>query len=72
MYKTLSPRYYQENKRKATKKRACKRYQNLCKKETEKKQHYGCEQYKNLPEDIKPKLAKYRKKYYRMREDALL
>ena len=37
-----------------------------------KKQQYGREQYKNLPEDEKQKLVEYRKKCYRMRKNALL
>ena len=37
-----------------------------------KKQHYGCEEYKNLPEDEKQKLIEYRKKYYKMRKNTLL
>ena len=37
-----------------------------------KKQQYGREQYKNLPEDEKQKPVEYRKKYYRMRKNALL
>ena len=37
-----------------------------------KKQQYGSECYKNLPEDEKQKLAEYRKKYYKMRKNVLL
>ena len=37
-----------------------------------KKWQYGCECYKNLSEDEKQKLIDYRKKYYRMRKNALL
>ena len=37
-----------------------------------KKQQYGREQFKNLPEDGKQKLVEYRKKCYRMRKNALL
>ena len=37
-----------------------------------KKQQNGCEQYKNLPENKKQKLVEYRKKYYKMRKNALL
>ena len=29
---------------------------------------YGCQQYKNLPENEKQKLVEYRKKYYKMSE----
>ena len=71
MSKNLSAKYYQENKERPQKK-ACERYQNLSKKEKEKKQQHGCERYKNLSEDEKQKLLGYRKKYYRMRKNALL
>ena len=37
-----------------------------------KKQQYGREHYKNFSEDGKNKLIKYRKKYYKMRNNALL
>ena len=42
MSKTLSAKYYQENKDRLQK-RACKRYQNLSKEEKEEKQQYGRE-----------------------------
>ena len=71
MSKNLSAKYYQEYKERLQKK-ARERYQNLSKEEKEKKQQYGCERYKNLSEDEKQKLVEYRKKYYRMRKNALL
>ena len=37
-----------------------------------KKQQYGCERYKNLPEDAKENLVMYRKRYYKIRNNALL
>ena len=37
----------------------------------DKKRKYGREYYKNLSEDEKQKLVEYRKKYYRMRKNAL-
>ena len=40
--------------------------------EKEKKQQYGHEQCKNLPENEKQNLVEYRKKYYKMRKNALL
>ena len=41
--------------------------------EKEKKQQYGRERYKNLSEAGKQKFIEYRrKKYYRMRKNALL
>ena len=33
---------------------------------------YGCERYKKLSEDEKQKLIEYRKKYHRMRKNAIL
>ena len=48
------------------------RYQNHFKGEKEKKQQYGLERYKNLSEDENNKLVAYRKRYYRMRKNALL
>ena len=71
MCKTLSAKYYQENKERLQKK-PCERYQNLPKEEKAKKQQYDRECYKNLSEDEKQKLVEYRKKYYRMRKNALL
>ena len=69
MSKNLSAKYYQENKERLQKK-ARERYQNLSKEEKEKKRHYGCGRYKNLSEDEKQKLVEYRKKYYRMGQNA--
>ena len=66
--KTLSAKYYQENKERLQRK-ACERYQSLSKKEKEKKQQYGHERCKNLSEDENQKLAEYRKKDYRMRKN---
>ena len=37
-----------------------------------KKRQQGRERYKNLSEDGKQKLVKYRKRYYKMRKNALL
>ena len=71
MSKNLSAKYYQEHKERLQKK-AHERYQNLSKEEKEKKQQYGCERYKNLSENETNKLVAYRKKYYRMRKNALL
>ena len=48
------------------------RYQNISIEEKEKKkQKCVCEHYKNLAEDVKQKLVQYRKKYYRMRKNAI-
>ena len=41
-------------------------------KKKKKKQQYGREWYKNLPEDKKQKLAECRKIHYKMRKIALL
>ena len=68
MPKTLSVKYYQENKERLQKK-AWKRYQNFSKEEQEKKQQYGFERDKNISEDKKQKLVKYRKKCYKMRKN---
>ena len=37
-----------------------------------KQQQYGCEPYKNLPEDEKQRLIEYRKKYYKIRKKQLI
>ena len=66
MSKNSSAKYYQNNKRKATKKRSRK----MPKKE--KKRQYGCERYKNLQKDEKQKLVQNRKIHYKMRNNALL
>ena len=42
------------------------------KKKKKKKQQYSRELFKDLSENEKQKLAEYRKKYYRMRKNALL
>ena len=47
MPKTLSAKYYQENKERLQKK-APERYKNLSKEEKEKKQQYGRESYKKI------------------------
>ena len=52
-------------------KKVCERHQSLFKEEKEKKQQYGHEQYKNLPEDD-TKLVEYWKIYYKMRKSVLL
>ena len=72
MSKNLSAKYYQENKERPQK-NARERYQNLSKEDKEKKkQEYDCECYKNFSEDEQNKQVDYRKKYYRMRKNALL
>ena len=45
---------------------------NLLAKYYKRKRQYGRERCKNLSEDAKNKLVVYRKKYYRMRKNALL
>ena len=59
MSKNLSVKYYQENKERL--KKRCENYQNLSKKEKEKKPQNGRESYKNLSEDEKNKLVEYSK-----------
>ena len=49
MSKGLPARYYQ--KKRKTSKKSNERYQDLSKEERNKKQDYGRERYKNLPED---------------------
>ena len=71
MSKNLSAKYYQENKE-TLQKKACERNQNLSKEVKEKKQQHSRECYENLSEDENNALAEYRKKYYRMRRNALL
>ena len=71
MSKTLSAKYYQENKERLQKE-ARERYKNLSKEEKEIKRQYGCERYKNLSENEKQKLVECRKKYYRTRKNPLL
>ena len=71
MFKDSSAKYYQNNKERLQKK-ACERYQSLSKEEKESNQQYGCEGYKNVPEDEQQKPTEYRKKYYKMKKNALL
>ena len=71
MSKNLSAKYYQEIKERPQKK-AHERYQNLSKDKKVTKQQYGRESYKNLSEDEKQKVFDYKKKFYRMRKNALL
>ena len=51
MSKTLSAKYYRENKKRLQKKKGRERYQNISKEEKEKKQQYGPERYKNPSEN---------------------
>ena len=44
----------------------------LKKKKKKKKQQYGGERYKNLSKDRKQKVTEYRKKYYKVRKNALM
>ena len=69
MPKNLSDKYYQEYK--DCKKKLMKNIQNIFKEEKETKRQYGGESSRNLSEDEKGKLVEYRKKYYRMRKNAL-
>ena len=55
-FRDSSAKYYPDNKERLQKK-ACKRYQSLSKEEKKKKQQYGRERYKNLPENEKQKLV---------------
>ena len=53
-------------------KKARERYQNLSKEVKEKKWQYGCEQYKDLPEDEKQKLVEYRQNIIEWEKNPLL
>ena len=64
MSNTLSAKYYHEIN--ILQKKARSRYQNLSKEEKKKKRQYGRERKKYLSED------EYRKKYYKMKKNALL
>ena len=70
MSKDSSAKYYQNNKEIQPKK-ARGRYQSIFRVEKEKKQQYGRERYKNVPEDEKQMLVEYKKKYCKMRKNAL-
>ena len=69
MSKNVSAKYYQVNKERLQK-RARENYQNVSKEEIEKNRKYGRKRFENLSEDEKQNLVEYRKKYYRMRENA--
>ena len=60
MSKTLSAKYYQENKERLQKK-LVKNIKIFLKKKKKKQQQYGCERYKNVLEDEKQKFIEYRK-----------
>ena len=71
MCKNSSARYHQENKKRIRKK-ACERYQNLSTGEKEKGQQYivnGTNIYKEMKNK---RFVAYRKKYYKIRKNALL
>ena len=65
--KNISAKYYQESKERLQKE-ACESFQ----KRKEKKRQYSTGRYENLSEDEKQKLVEHRKKYYKMRKNALL
>ena len=62
IYKTLSAKYYQENKERLQKK-ARERNQNLSKEENKKSEYY-----KTLSEGKRQNLVEYRKKCYKTRK----
>ena len=64
-------KYYQENKGRLQKKKLVKDIKIFLKKKKKKKQQYGRERYKNLSEDEKDKVVENRKKYYKMKRNAL-
>ena len=51
---------------------ACGWHRNLSEEQKNKKQKYGWEQYKNLPEDERQILVECRKNYAKMRKKKLL
>ena len=62
-------------KNRTTTKKARKRYLKirfLSKEEKKERQQNSHEHNKNVSEDRKPKLAEYRKKYFRLKRNALL
>ena len=65
MFKTLSAKYYQKNKKRFQMK-VGERYQGLPENEKNKILHFGHERQKNLSEVEKQRLVEYRKKYYKM------
>ena len=65
MSKSISARYYEENKESLPK-------ELMKDTKKEKKQQYGRERYKNLSEDEKQKLVEYNKRNCRMRKNVLL
>ena len=67
-----SAKYNWDNKKRLQKKKRFVKHISLFKEEKEKKQQYGSERYKNLPEDEKQRLVGYRKKYYKMRKNTPL
>ena len=71
MSKTLSAKYYQENKERLQKK-LVKDIKIFLNKKMKKKWQYGRERYKNISENGKDKLVECIKKYYKMRKNALL
>ena len=60
MSKTLSAKYYQENKE-ILQKKLSKDIKIFPKQKQKKTRQYGCESYNNLLEDEKQKLVEYRK-----------
>ena len=64
MFKSISSKYYQENKERLQKKSLAKYIKVFLKKKKKKKRQYGHERYKNLPENEKQRLVEYRKNNY--------
>ena len=53
--------YLNHKIKKVCKEKACEKYQNLSKKEKEKKQQYGCERYRNVSENEEQNLLSMEK-----------
>ena len=69
MHINLLAKYYQGSKERLQIK-LVKGIKVFLKKKKDKRQQYGCKNYKILPENQKQKLVEYRKKHYKMRKKA--
>ena len=71
MFESLLAKYYQEDKERLQKTFLEDIKINLKKKKNKKKKQYACKQHKDTSEDEKQKLVEHRRKYYRIRNNAL-
>ena len=63
---------YHQNHKERLQKTLSKDIKVVLKKTKNKKQQYGCERYKNLPQDEKQNLVEYSKQYYKIRKKRLV